>query len=326
MVMKKSVFAILISLITTTLFGQTSVISNNKPLAFFNPAIQNSEIDKFIVSGSYITNPYVQEVTPNNYQVIAEFKVNDKFRLGVHGSKIENRLNLNESYKAYASYKLEMDKGNYLLVGVDFGAYTDLIKTGEFNKAFSPNKFVYSDTVAKGLDIGLGFAYKYNGLTAGLSFNKLNGPSIVPFPEPQLVWVRQGRDSSLAFMDTTVMDKPEKVKYGLGSNVNILYEWKAGEKVQIIHSLHFGNIDLTGVDYTGFQNFVVINKQHSVGLGVYNNGSTGYIASLGIGVTNNIKLEGTAFFYDDFNWDATRQVYVSDGLKPAIEINARFQF
>jgi hypothetical protein len=324
--MKKTALLLFISVITNTAFGQTSLISNNKPLAFFNPAIQNSEIDKFVVSGSYIINPATQDETPNNYQAIAEFKLNENLRIGVQGSKIENRLNRNQTYKAYASYKLEMDKGNYLLVGVDVGAYSDMIKTGEFTKVYSPNKFEYSDTVATGLDIGVGFAYQYNGLTAGLSFNKLNGPPIVPFPEQQWGWVYQGNDSSFQLLDTTIMDKPEKVKFGLGSNLNIMYEWNAGEKVKIIHSLHFGNIDLTGADYTGFQNFIVVNKRHSVGFGIFTNGYTGYIASLGIGVTENIKLEGTAFFSEDLNWDATQREYISDGLKPAIEINARFQF
>ena len=324
--MKKTVLLLFVSLVSGLAWSQTSLISNNKPLAFFNPALQNTEMDKFVISGSYLTSPLIQDEQPDNYQAIAEFRVGEKLRLGMHGSKIENRLNRSETYKAYASYKLEMDKGNYLLVGLEAGFYSDMIKTGEFTKVYSPNNFMYSDTVASGLDIGIGFAYNYNGLTAGLSFNKLNGPQIVPFPEPVLGWVKSGNDSTFQLLDTNVVDKPEKVKYGLGSNLNIMYEWNAGENIKVIHSLHFGNIDLTGADYTGFQNFVEINKRHSIGVGVFTNGYTGFMGSLGVGITKNFKIEGTAFFSEDLNWDATLEEYVSDGLKPAFEINARVQF
>lgn len=324
--MKKVLLLFFVFLFANLAWSQTSLISNNKPLAFFNPALQNTEMDKFVFSGSYLINPLIKEKQPDNFQAIAEYKVNDKLRIGIHGSKIENRLNRSETYKAYASYKLEMDKGNYLLVGLEAGTYSDMIKTGEFTKVYSPNTFIYNDTVASGLDIGIGFAYTYNGFTAGLSFNKLNGPQIVPFPEPVFGWVKAGNDSTFQLLDTNIIDKPEKVKYGLGSNVNIMYEWNPGEKVKIIHSLHFGNIDLTGADYTGFQNFVEINKRHSIGVGVFTNGYTGYIASVGVGITKNVKLEGTAFFMEDLNWDSTKEEYVSDGLKPAFEINARIQF
>ncbi|MEY2924248.1 MAG: hypothetical protein RLZZ337_796, partial [Bacteroidota bacterium] len=307
--MKKLLLIILCGICASSLIAQSSLISNNKPLAFFNPALQNTEIEKGIVSASYIVNPYIQDVNPANYQAIAEFKLNENFRLGVHSSKVENRLNKNQSAKVYGSYRLEMDKGNYLLVGVEAGGYSDLIKTGEFSKVYSPNRFTYSDTVAQGLDLGVGFAYSYNGLTAGMSFSKLNKPDIVPFPSPVLGWVYMGNDSSFVLLDTNVMDKPEKVKFGLGSNLNVMYEWKAGEKVKVIHSLHFGNIDLTGADYTGFQNFIILNNRHSLGLGVYTNGYTGYYTSLGIGITESIKIEGTAIFSEDLNWDVVADNY-----------------
>ena len=100
--MKKVLLLFFVFLFANLAWSQTSLISNNKPLAFFNPALQNTEMDKFVFSGSYLINPLIKEKQPDNFQAIAEYKVNDKLRIGIHGSKIENRLNRSETYKAYA--------------------------------------------------------------------------------------------------------------------------------------------------------------------------------------------------------------------------------
>jgi hypothetical protein len=314
--------------------AQISTVSNDKPLAFLNPALQNSTMDKGIVSLSYIVNPLVKEATPGAFLAIGEFKVSDAFRIGFNASQVENRLSKSSSYMGYLSYRLELEKENYLIFGADIGSYTDVAKLGEFNKVWAPNKFVYAPDSSlsgkkTGLDYGIGVSYSYNGFTAGLAFSKLNKPAVYPFPlryyEKYYFTVGGGGvDSGYKLQDTTIA--LSEGTFGVESNVNLMYQWNASAKVKVTHSAHFGNIDLGGFDYAGLQNIVEINKKHSIGLGAFYNGDYGFIASAGVGFSEKIKLSATAFFQKDLNYDVATKKYVDDGFKPAIEANLRFQF
>lgn len=304
--------------------AQPSVISNNKPLAFLNPALQNYDVNTGVASLSATVNPFVQEPSALNYLALAEFKLMDNLRVGLHGSKVDNRLNGNTTVKAYASYRLELEKGNYLLLGVDAGGYQDVFKPNEFNKVLAPNKFVYADTVETGLDLGFGLAYNYSGFTFGIGFSKLNSPPVIQFPES--IWELNSDSTAWQLKDTTVNFTENSGTFGLQSNVNVMYEWEASDKLSILHSIQFGNIDLAGFDYIGFQNIANINNRHSIGLGGYYNGSFGFIATAGYGFTESIKLEATAFFAESLNYDTTLREYVSEGYRSAIEANLRFEF
>ena len=310
--------------------AQLSIIGNNKPLSFLNPALQNYEMDKGVISASYVINPFTVDDNPANYLAIGEFKINENFRAGLHTNKVENRLNASTSTKAYLSYRLEMEAGSYIVLGVDGGIYSDQLKTPEFNKVLAPNKFVYADTVAKGFDVGFGIAYMYNGLNVGIGFSKLNSPPVIEFPEGIYEWqyatVGGQVDSMVGLKDTTVVNTENKSVFGLQSNINIIYEWDINEKLSLMHSLQLGNVDLTGMDYIGFQNIVKINNRHSLGAGVFYNGYTGFIGTAGYGISEKLKLEVTSFFIQDLNFNTTTRLYESDGFKPTLEFNLRFQF
>jgi len=124
--------------------------------------------------------------------------------------------------------------------------------------------------------------------------------------------------------DTSVILK--EGTFGLETNINIVYEWQVSKKVSLMHSLHIGNLDFAGLDYIGFQNIANINKKHSLGAGVFFNGSVGYMATAGFGFSKNLKGEATSFFVDDSNFNETTLKYESNGLKPAIEVNLKYQF
>ncbi len=272
--MKNLIIVILLTFISVNALAQINVVSMNKPLGFLNPALQNYEMEKGVISVSGLINPFVQDENSMNYLAVAEFKLNDDFRLGVNGTKVENRLSSYSAYKFYASYRLEMDAGNYLIIGGDVGTYSDLVKTNEFNKVLSPNKFVLQDSIASGIDLGLGIAYSYSGFTLGMGFSKLNKPEVIDFPRG--IW-EEDSNGNFNLQDTTVVSTEVSGKYGLQSNINILYEWEANENLKLSHSLQFGNPDFGGVDYVGFQNIAEINQRHSLGLGVFHNGNTGYV-------------------------------------------------
>ena len=91
--MKKIITLCFFALLSSTSYAQLSTLSNNKPLGFLNPALQNYEMERGVVSASALVNPLAKESDPVNFLVLAEYKVNDKFRVGIHGSKVENRLN-----------------------------------------------------------------------------------------------------------------------------------------------------------------------------------------------------------------------------------------
>lgn len=322
--MRVSFFSFLLITFLGAAWAQPSVISNNKPLALLNPALQNYALNKGVASLSTIVNPFVQEPSALNYLALAEVKLTDELRVGLHGSKVDNRLNANSMYKVYASYRLELEKGNYLLFGLDAGGYQDVFKPNEFNKVLAPNKFVYADTIETGLDLGFGVAYNYSGFTFGIGFSKLNRPPVVQFPEA--IWELNSDSSAWQLKDTTVNFTENNGTFGLQSNVNVMYEWELNEDLQILHSLQFGNIDLAGVDYIGFQNIATIKDRHSLGLGGYYNGSYGIIVTAGYGFTEAIQFEATAFFTESLNYDTGLGRYVSEGYRPAIEANLRYEF
>ena len=308
--------------------AQLNMLSNNKPLGYLNPAFQNYDTDKGVVSISIsgLLNPLVKEEVPVAYLAIGEYKINEDFRIGLHSSSIENRLRSVSSTMLYGSYRLEMDKGNYLSLGVDIGRYAYAVKSNEFNKVLGPNKFTFGadssgvgETV--GLDFGLGFAYAYNGFFGGLDISKMNTPSGYPFPESQ--YTSPG-DSMVQFKDTTINYSEGNFRPELG--INLMYTWSASKNVSITHSLHAANINADGVAYIALQNFAEFNKRHSLGLGIFNNGSTGFIASAGFGFTENIKLEVTSFILDDFNFNEQSRLYESSGYRPSLEANIRFEF
>jgi hypothetical protein len=319
--MKRILIVGLMAICSLVSFAQISTISNNKPLGYINPAIQNYDLNKGIVSASYILSPFTKEATPDAFLALGEFKISDKFRVGVLASQYENRLSKNTNFKAYASYKLELEKGNYLVFGFDVGQYTDEAKLAEFNKVFVPNKFYYADSSlvgrSTGIELGFAMGYQYNGFSAGIAFSKLNKPAVHPFPLEVF-------DTMLVRKNTTVI--LEESSFAVGTNINIVYEWQVSQKVSLTHSLHIGNLDLGGFDYIGFQNIANINKKHSLGAGAFFNGSVGYMATAGFGFSENIKVEATSFFVEDSNFNETSRLYESNGLKPSIEVNLKYQF
>ncbi len=330
--MKKIIVFLLLAISTASAVAQISTVSVNKPLAYFNPALQNYETEHGVISASYVVNPFRQEVPDANFLVAGEYLFNENFRAGFHGSKVDSRLNLYNEYKAYMSYRFELEKGNYLILGIDAGSFNDVVKTGEFNKVLSPNVFTYDDSLSKGADLGLGFAYNYNGFTFGLGMSKLNGPDVFEFPEPFFEQVYEYNQDSSAIIDSSfqlandTFNITTKRKFDIETNINMMYEWEPNDKLKMIHSMQFGNISLESLEFFSFQNMAIINDRHSLGLGVFHNGTTGFNASAGYGITPNIKLEASAFFAQDLNWDATVNDYISNGYKPALEFNARFEF
>jgi len=327
--MKKIVFTLIVAFVSSISFAQISTLSNNKPLAFLNPALQNYEIEKGVVSASYNLSPFTLEETPSSFLAIGELEVKDGFRMGIHASQFENRLGKSTSVMAYGSLRLELEKGNYLIIGADIGGYSEVSKAAEYNKVLAPNKFFYSADSAltgrsTGLDLGLGFSYQYSGFTFGLGFNKLTKPPVFAFPEVQFEAVLVDSTLTAVKKDTTIF--LEEQNFGLESNLNLIYEWNASQKVRIIHYLHFGNIDLAGFDFASFQTIGEISKKHSLGGGAFFNGTLGFMATGAFGFTEDIKLGSSIFFINDLNYDVLQEEYVSNGYKPLIEVNLRYEF
>ena len=327
--MNKIIYTAILACASLLAAAQVSTVSNNKPLAFLNPAIQNYDVDKGVLSASYNINPLTLEDNPASFLALAEFELKDGFRLGMHASQYENRLSKSTSVMAYGSYRLELEKGNYLILGADIGGYSETTNSTEYNKVLSPNAFFYdSDSsvlgTSSGLDFGLGISYMYSGFTFGIGFSKLNNPSVYPFPEVQYKVVIVDSVRTAAKKDTTIF--LEEGTFGLESNVNLVYEWNASQKVKVTHYLHFGNIDLAGFDYASFQTIAEINKRHSIGAGAFYNGDLGYMATAVYGISEDVKLGASVFLMEDLNYDLVEQAYVSDGLKPMFEFNLRYEF
>ena len=328
--MKRIIIIALVAVSCTSAFAQISTLSNNKPLAYLNPAFQNYETEKGVVSISGLANPFVLEEVPLAYLAIGEYKVNEDFRVGIHSSSIENRLSTSASTMLYGSYRLQLDKGNYLSIGLDVGRYAYSVKAAEFNKVLGPNKFSFGDGMdsigeSSGLDFGLGFAYAYNGFFGGVDISKVNSPAAYPFPigfyEKAF---RSPTDSFAQLIDTSI--NIDESQFAVEFGINLLYNWNFSKNVSVTHSVHAANIGAAGADYLALQNWLEFNKRHTIGLGVFNNGSTGFIASAGYGFSEKIKLEVTSFFIDDLNFNEQTNLYESNGYKPSLEFNLRYQF
>jgi hypothetical protein len=308
--------------------AQLSTLSNSKPLSYLNPAMQNYDIEKGVASFSVAVNPFVKEEVPPAYLGVVEFKANEDWRVGVNFSQEENRLSKSGSAMIYSSYRLELDKGNYLILGADIGAFSDVSKVAEYNKVLAPNKFSFSPDsslvgTTTGLDFGLGVAYQYSGFTIGLGFSKLNNPDVYPSPV-YIVEVDPTDSSKFQYIDTSIVI--DRVNVGIQTNINMVYEWQASEKLTLLHSLHIANLDAAGADYIGLQNIAEINNRHSLGLGAFYNGNFGFNATAGVGITEDLKIQASAFLLPDLNYNSTLDIYEDDGYKPLIELNVRYEF
>lgn len=300
------------------------LIGNNKPLAYLNPALQNYDIEKGVVSLSYLPTPFLKEAIDPNYIAMAEFSLSEDLRLDGQYYKIENKYTSLNQFNIGLSYRLEMDKGNYIILGANVGTFNDKIKLAEFNKIFAPNRFEYTDTLSTGIDVGFGMAYDYNGFSMGLAFSKLNDPLVVSLPTPLLD--SMSTSTNRIYLDSMIGQPREKSVFGVQNNINFVYTWDLNKKVNLIHSIHLQNLGLSGVDYMGFQNIAQFNKRHSLGIGVLYDGNIGGMLSAGYGITENIKLDVASFFIQDLNYNATSKAYESDGYTPSIEASVRFNF
>lgn len=327
--MQKVLIFLLLGLSTWSASAQITNVSHNKPLAFFNPSLQNytSDSSTGTASLSLIPSPFLEQKNPANYLALGELRVNPDFVIGVYSGKTENRLNVTGYTKLYLSYRFEMEKGTYLIFGADLGRYKDVLKPADFNQVYAPNKFVYADTVSTGMDVGFGVTYAYDGLQVGLGFSKLNKPAVYDFPVPIYYNADTTHPDSLDIQlyDTTI-NSTGQGKFGIQNNLNAVYRWSLNQNVDFTHSLHLSNIDLAGIDYIGFQNFVHLNQRHSAGLGVFFNGYPGYFVSAGYGINSSILAEVSAFFTEDFNFDSATNKYVNSGFKPTLEFNVRYKF
>ncbi len=216
----------------------------------------------------------------------------------------------------------------YLILGFDVGGFSNDSKLDEFNKVLAPNKFSFAPDsssigTTSGLDFGLGVAYAYSGFTFGLGFSRLNNPAIHPSPS-FIAEVDPADSTKNRLKDTTVV--LDRVSVGVQTDINMVYEWQPNGKLSIVHSLHVTNLDGTGADYIGLQNIAEIKKRHSIGLGGFYNGSYGFNATLGFGFTEDIKIQASAFFIKDFNYDVSQRTYIDDGYKPLLEANIRYEF
>jgi hypothetical protein len=321
---------LLLGLVSAEASAQSNLTSNNKSLAIFNPALHNYQYNKLTVSNSIFINPLSSSNNYTNFTSIVELNLKDILRFGVHASKAETRLNRYDSYKAYASYGFESETGNLFVLGAEFGYFSDQAKIAEFNKVWKPNHFTYTDSVATALDFGLGISFRSQGWTVGFGLNKLNRPDIIPFPKAivELDTLVEGR---VIIVDTSVvLGDDYKIRYGIQSNVNILYEWDINEKLSLLHSLHVTNPDFAGVDFIGFQTILRSAELFSAGFGFMNNGSNIYMLTGGITFAGLVTLEGSAFFMHDLQFQSNGDIYLDDedgyesqGLKPMFEINLR---
>jgi hypothetical protein len=322
--MRRTILIAIAALSITAASAQVNTLSYNKPLAHLNPAIQNYDTEKGVLSISGLVSPLTQEEVPLAYIGIFEYKINDDFRVGAYSSSMENRLVAKTSNMVYASYRLPLDNGNYFTIGVDVGLFSLGTKSPEFNKVLAPNRFSFGeDSVAIGdaraLDVGLGLAYAYNGFIGAIDFSKITSPKAYPFPQAEFE-----SNTSKNLKDTAINVALDEVPAEV--SINLIYNWYATKKLNFTHSFHMNGVGTGGNNFISFQNFVEINDRHSLGLGVYNNGNLGYVASAGVGFTNNIKLEVNAFIGDDFNYDEQAKLYKTAGLVPSFEANLRVEF
>ncbi len=212
------------------------------------------------------------------------------------------------------------------MVGLSLDAFNHTTKLQEFSKIFTPNKFRYNQDGSEegkmsGLDLGFGMAYESNGLVVGIGINKLNRPEKFLYPDNI---IDTGSISNPTIIDTTVIIG--KGVFALENNINVMYTWDANRNIRITHSLHLANFRFGELDYIGFQNVAEIASRHALGLGAFYNGSAGFIITGGFGVTENLRLEASAFIVEDLNYDFRTEDYASSGIAPLIEGSLQFRF
>ena len=323
--------------------AQTNVISNNKSLAFFNPAMQNYDMNKGLVSISYIPNLLSETSNYANYLALAEYKVNEMFRIGVHNSVVDSRLNKLNSTKFYTSYKFALEEGNYFIMGVEMGMIKDMTKLAEFNKVYAPTRTEFTDSIAQSFDLGFGAAYATDNFIIGVSVNRLNSPKIVPYPN-QYWTLRTSPDTAFEKKDTLItLGESDFINSKFQSYINAIYSYDVNDKLEFSHSLSITNLDLDGVDFIGLQNFANFNDKFMIGLGIYDNGNTGFMASAGVSIGKNIKLEIASFIKEEFEFNPladnpdftvtddnikidAKGAYESTGYVPSFEANLRIEF
>lgn len=319
-----AVFGMYTSIIS---YGQINTLGNNKPLTFLNPALQVEDTENGILSMSYIPSPFVEDVQDAAYLVSAEYNLIKNLRFGANTHRFENRLSDHRHIGVYASYRLPLEEeGSYFILGLNGGYFNTTTKLQEFNKVYAPNKFIYDtdssiEAETTGFDFGFGMAYIVNGLTVGLAINKLNRPERYAYPRSI---ISKGTGSNRVISDTTIL--LDKTNFGLENNLNIVYEWQANKSVSILHSVHLANFGFSGPEYIGLQNVAEFNKKHTLGLGVFHNGSIGYVVTAGFGISEKIRVEGSAFIVEDLNYDPQQEKYINSGVAPIIEGNIQFRF
>ncbi len=89
-------------------FGQLNTLGSNKPLGFLNPALQNIDYSRGIISTSYLVNPLAEENQTPAYLALAEFAVGDNVRVGVKSLSIEDRLFGETKIGVYSSFRLPL--------------------------------------------------------------------------------------------------------------------------------------------------------------------------------------------------------------------------
>ncbi|MFY0645041.1 MAG: type IX secretion system membrane protein PorP/SprF [Bacteroidia bacterium] len=337
----KIISLVLLVIAAPNSYAQSNLINNNKSMAFANPALQNMDFETGYVSTSLLLNPLSEESNFNSYLAIAEFKATEYWRIGFHGSTVENRLNKLDMYKLYTSYNFKMEEGSFLSLGLEVGSYKDQIKSDQFNRVYTPTHYEFTDSISNGIDIGLGFGYSNQGLELGLSLHKLNRPLGVPFPVQR--WQFVDSTNRVVKKDTSITwGEEDFLKYSIQATMLAIYKWEPSKNTKLIHSLHVVNPTANGVDYISFQNFLEFNKKFTIGLGIYENGSLGYMGSLSYQIGSSIRIEGTAFFHQDaaYNPNAEYPVkktdkgyliiasgaYEDQGMIPSFEANLSFQF
>ncbi|MBR9861189.1 type IX secretion system membrane protein PorP/SprF [bacterium] len=311
--------------------AQSDLTSNNKTLAIFNPALQNYSYDFMTFTNSVYMSPTSDIDDYINYTSALEFNFDDRLRLGAHASKAETRLNRYDAYKVYGSYAFKSEAGAIFTLGIEGGYYSDYAKTGEFNKVWGPNHFVYADSNITGFDIGAGMSIKKKGFTFGFAMSKLNQPNFIPFPQPYLEPREVDGDTFNARVDTTILYPSNYLeKAGLNTTFHFIYEWDINEELSMTHIAHFRNPDFAGIDYFGFQTFLLSENKFSAGAGVMYNENTVYMLSGGITFLEKLSLEVSAFFVEESEFRSDGDIYhepgegyVNMGKKPRFEFNLR---
>lgn len=330
--------SVILCLASVASFAQSNIISNNKPLAFFNPALQWDSLETAGISLTVVANPLSETSNYNNYTGLAEFNLSDGFHMGAHVSRVESRLMKRDVGKIFLSYNYEMEQGNFISFGINVGMISDQVKIAEFNKVLAPTIHQLTDSVMVQPDLGLGVSYTNQNLTIGLGLSKINRPSFMYYPSQ---WWEVDPMDSLAIVkkDTFIMLGDQNTYVvPLRQNINIAYKWSRGS-VSVKHYLHLSNISYDGYEFLGFQNFIGLGNGLNFGLGMYTNGRWSYHTSIGYAEAN-FGVEIGAFFKEEFEYDPdapfiqrdnwpkvnSTGAYLSVGRIPSIEVSTHFSF